>query len=87
MRRRGIPDWNQYTSGRFRCAPMYIVSYSAATDPELFGWLCRASTGGHVPSFVRALVEAAFRACTSDYQLLRPVLLELKGRHPEREHG
>ncbi len=55
---------------------------AAIDDPELFGWLCWASRGGHVPSFARALVEAAFCACKSDYELLRPVLLELKRRLP-----
>jgi hypothetical protein len=56
---------------------------AAPGDPELRGWLCRTSGGGHVPSFVRTLAEAAACACTSDYALLRPVLLELKRRHPE----
>jgi hypothetical protein len=55
----------------------------ALDDPELSGWLCWASRGGNVPSFVRTLVEAAIYACTSDYALLRPVLIELKQRHPE----
>jgi len=58
---------------------------AAPDDPELFGWLCWASEGGHVPSFVGALVEAAFCACAADYELLRPVLLELKRRYPEPE--
>jgi len=60
---------------------------AALDDPELFGWLCCASGGGHVPSFVKTLAEAAFCACGSDYELLRPVLIELKGRYPETEHG
>jgi hypothetical protein len=55
---------------------------AAPDDPELFGWLCWASGAGHVPSFVRVLAEAAACACTSDYALLRPVLLELKRRYP-----
>ena len=56
---------------------------AAIDDPDLFGWLCWASEGGHVPSFVRTLAEAATCACASDYALLRPVLLELKRRYPE----
>ena len=56
---------------------------AAPGDPEIWGWLCWASTGGHVPFFVRTLVEAAACACASDYALLRPVLLELKRRYPE----
>jgi hypothetical protein len=32
---------------------------------------------------VLALAEAAFCACAADYELLRPVLLELKQRYPE----
>jgi hypothetical protein len=59
----------------------------ALDDPELFGWLHWASRGGNVPSFVRTLVEAAIYACTSDYALLRPMLLELKRRYPEPEPG
>ena len=53
---------------------------AAIDDPELSGWLCWASEGGHVPSFVRTLAEAAICACTSDYALLRPVLVELRRR-------
>ena len=56
---------------------------AAPDDPELCGWLYWASEGGHVPSFLRALVEAAICACAGDYELLRPVLLELKRRYPE----
>ena len=56
---------------------------AAIDDPDLFSWLCWASEGGHVPFFVRTLVEAAIYACSSDYALLRSVLLELKRRHPE----
>jgi hypothetical protein len=56
---------------------------AAIDDPDLSGWLCGASEGGHVPSFVRALVEAAFCACAADYELLRTALLELKRRYLE----
>jgi len=60
---------------------------AALDDPELFGWLCWASSGGHVPSFVRTLVEAALCACAGDYEMLRPVLIELERRYPEPEPG
>ena len=56
---------------------------AARDDPELFGWLCWASSSGHVPSFVRALAEATLCACTSEYQLLWRVLVELKRRYPD----
>jgi hypothetical protein len=55
----------------------------ALDDPELARWLQWATRGGNVPSFVLALVEAAICACAGDYALLRPVLIELKRRHPE----
>jgi len=64
-----------------RLQPQPQPGPAATGDPELFGWLRWVSGGGHVPSFVRTLVEAALCACTSDYALLRPVLLELKQRH------
>jgi hypothetical protein len=32
---------------------------------------------------VRRVAEAALIACSSDYALLRPVLIELKRRYPE----
>ena len=56
---------------------------AAPGDPELLGWLRWASSGGHVPSFVRTLAEAALCACGREYEMLRPVLLELKRRHPQ----
>jgi hypothetical protein len=56
---------------------------AASDDPELCGWLRWTSEGGHVPSFVQTLAEAAFCACAADYELLRSVLLELKRRYPE----
>ena len=33
--------------------------------------------------FVRTVAEAALIAYLPDYEMLRPVLLELKRRHPE----
>jgi hypothetical protein len=32
--------------------------------------------------FVRTVAKAALMACSPDYVLLRPVLVELKQRHP-----
>ena len=52
-------------------------------DTELHRWLRWASKGGNVPSFVGRVVEAAIYACSPDYELLRPVLVELKRRYPE----
>jgi hypothetical protein len=60
---------------------------SANTDPELRQWLRWASESSKVPMFVRKVAEAALIACTPDYELLRPVLLVLKRRHPETGHG
>jgi hypothetical protein len=34
--------------------------------------------------FVRTVAEAALIACIPDYVLLRPVLVELKRRHPQQ---
>jgi hypothetical protein len=56
---------------------------SAHTDPELSQWLRWASERGNTPTFVRTVAEADLIACLPDYALLRPVLLELKPRHPE----
>jgi hypothetical protein len=36
---------------------------AALDDPELRDWLCWASKGGNVPSFVGRVVEAAIYAC------------------------
>jgi hypothetical protein len=57
---------------------------AAPDDLQLRGWLCWASTGGHVPSFARALAEAALCATAGDYGLLRPALAELKRRYTEK---
>jgi hypothetical protein len=56
---------------------------SANTDPELRDWLRWASESGNTPVFVRTVANAALIACSHDYVLLRPVLLELKRRHPQ----
>jgi hypothetical protein len=55
---------------------------SPHTDPELSQWLCRAAEGGSTPTFVRTVSEAALMACSPDYAMLRPVLVELKRRYP-----
>ena len=41
------------------------------------------TTVPNAPAFVRTVAEAALIACLPDYELLRPVLLELKRRYPE----
>jgi len=51
---------------------------SAYTDPELRAWLRWASEWGTTPMFVSKVADAASAACIPDYELLRPVLLELK---------
>jgi hypothetical protein len=56
---------------------------SPHTDPELIQWLRWASESGSTPMFVRTVAEAARMACSPDYVLLRPVLIELKRRYPE----
>jgi len=56
---------------------------SAHTDPALSQRLRWASEEGTAPAFVRKVAEAALVACSPDYELLRPVLLELKRRYPE----
>jgi len=55
---------------------------SANTDPDLSQWLRWASEGGNTPTFVRTVAQAALIACLPAYELLRPMLLELKWRHP-----
>jgi len=60
-----------------------LLILSATTDPELRRWLNWAAEGGNAPIFVRAVAEAALIASLPDYQLLRPVLVELQRRHPE----
>jgi hypothetical protein len=47
-------------------------------DLELSQWHRWASTQGSTP----ILAEAALMACSTDYVLLWPVLVELKRRHP-----
>ena len=56
---------------------------SANTDPELSQWLRWATESGDTPMFVRKVADASLIACSPDYVLLRPVLVELKRRYPE----
>jgi hypothetical protein len=56
---------------------------SANTDPDLRQWLRWASEEGKTPMLVRNVAEAVLMACSPDYELLRPVLVELKRRYPE----
>jgi hypothetical protein len=51
---------------------------SPHTNPELSQWLQWASERGNTSAFVRTVAEAARMACSPDYVLLRPVLVELK---------
>jgi len=43
-------------------------------------WLRWASEGGSTSMFVRTVAEAALIACSPDYLLLRPVVVELKSQ-------
>ena len=56
---------------------------SAHTDPDLSQWLRWAAESGDTPMFVSMVAQTALIACMPDYQLLRPVLIELKRRYPE----
>jgi hypothetical protein len=56
---------------------------SPHTDPELSQWLRWASEDGNTPSFVPTVAEAALIACSPDYGLLGPVLVELKRRYTD----
>lgn len=55
--------------------------YSAATDDELHGWLVRSFENGS--GFLQAVAEAALVADLKNYNLLRPLLVELKKTYPE----
>jgi hypothetical protein len=52
-----------------------------ATDEELYGWLRWAEESGS--SFLKTTAEAALIADLKHYNLLWPVLLELKKEWPE----
>ena len=72
------------SSPRGSLTPMYTVPMdSAFTDPGLRDWLRWASESANTPMFVRTVAKAALIACSPDYLLLRPVLLELNRRVPQ----
>jgi hypothetical protein len=54
---------------------------SACTDTELHGWLRWAEESGS--SFLKATAEAALIADLKHYNLLRPVLLDLRDMYPK----
>ena len=54
---------------------------SAATDPDLRGWLRWHFE--HGSNFMRALAEAALMADAHSYAILRPALLEIKRNYDE----
>lgn len=54
--------------------------WSVYEDAELYDWLHWASE--HGSSFLRRIAEAALVADLKHYNLLRPVLLELKMQWP-----
>jgi hypothetical protein len=54
---------------------------SPATDVELHGWLRWAEENGS--SFLKTTAEAALIADLKHYNLLRPVLTELKKEWPK----
>jgi hypothetical protein len=56
-----------------------------ATDEELHDWLRWAEENGS--SFLRTTAETALIADLKHYNLLRPVLLELKKECPKQPEG
>ena len=54
--------------------------WSVYEDAELYDWLRWADQ--HGSGFLRAIAEAAFVADLKHYNLLRPVLVELKRAWP-----
>jgi hypothetical protein len=56
--------------------------FTANDDPELVDWLRWASESNEVPFFYKAIADAAYCADVENYNLLRPVLLELKLKRP-----
>jgi len=62
---------------------IFSLMDSPRNDTELYCWLHWAEDGGKAPMFVRTVATAARMACSPDYVLLRPVLVELKRRYPE----
>jgi hypothetical protein len=58
------------------------MTRSPHSDDELRDWLRWGSING--PSFVRALAEAVSVADAQAYSVLRPALLELKAKYPQK---
>jgi hypothetical protein len=56
----------------------------AAEDEELLDWLYGVSNSRPTEAggFLRTIVEAAQRADSENYPLLRPVLVQLKSKYP-----
>jgi hypothetical protein len=55
---------------------------SPDAGPELRRWLRWTVESASTPVFVRTVAEASRMACSRDHVPLRPVLVELKRRHP-----
>lgn len=53
----------------------------AHEDLELFDWLVAAQARGG--GFVHAIADAGLRADPENYELIRPVLLELQRKYPQ----
>lgn len=51
------------------------------TDEELMDWLFNGMQRGG--GFIKSICEAAMRADSENYALIRPALLELKKKHPK----
>lgn len=52
------------------------------TDLELVDWILNLDRM-HAGSFLRAIGDAAMHADGSNYELMRPLLLELKRKYPD----
>jgi hypothetical protein len=55
------------------------------SDPALISWVLGISNGKptRAGDFLRAVANAALRADTQNYEILRPALLELKEKYPQ----
>ena len=60
-----------------------MLPCSAYTDRELHSWLVLACDNGS--DFLQAIAQAALLADLKHYNLLRPVLLELKRQWPNSD--
>lgn len=52
-------------------------------DPELLEWLANADRSGG--GFISSLASAALRADHENYPLIRPLVLQMRGKYPEYE--